>query len=97
MTGEIELLTTVPGEPLVEVILASLLGMADELTLDGPAVDTLPVEAERETAAAAAIEEPPGADEASLPDDDRWRRVSTLTQFGFPSLIGATSRQCAPR
>jgi hypothetical protein len=65
----------VPGEALAEISLASLLGLADELALDDRAVDALLVEAERETAALAAVEEPPAADDAAVPDGDRWRRT----------------------
>ncbi|MEU4244346.1 hypothetical protein [Actinoplanes sp. NPDC026619] len=75
MTGETELLTGVPGEALAEITLASLLGLADELALDDEGVDVLLVEAERETAAVAAVAEPPDADKAAVPDGDRWRRT----------------------
>lgn len=74
MTGETELLTIVPDE-LGDIILASLLGLADQLALDAPAVDALLAEAERQTAVVATIEEPPSADEAAVPDSDRWQRT----------------------
>jgi len=75
MTGETELITAAPGEALAEISLGSLFGLADELALDDRAVDALLVEAERETAAVPVLAEPPDADEAAAPDDDRWRRT----------------------
>jgi hypothetical protein len=75
MTGEIDLLTAIPGVRVTEIFLALLFGLADELALDDRAVDELLVEAERETAAAANLAVPPPADEAPVLDDDRWRRT----------------------
>ncbi|MFI1996269.1 hypothetical protein [Actinoplanes sp. NPDC020271] len=75
MTGETELFTAVPDEAVAEIVLASLLGLADELALDDRAVDALLVEAVRETAAVAAVSEPPDPDDAPVLDGDRWRRT----------------------
>jgi hypothetical protein len=74
LTGQVELLTIVPDE-LGDIIVASLLGLADQLALDDRAVDALLVEAERQMAVVATIEEPPSADEAAVPDSDRWQRT----------------------
>lgn len=75
MSGEGELMLAVPGEVLAECILASVFGLADELMLDERGVDALLIEAERELAVAAAVEQPPDADDVPVPDDDRWRRT----------------------
>jgi hypothetical protein len=75
MTGETELLTTVPFEVVAEICLASLLGLADELALNDEAVDVVLVEAERETTALAAVAEPPDTNEAAVLDGDQWRRT----------------------
>jgi len=74
MTGEVELLMIVPDE-LGDVIVASLLGLADQLAPDDRAVDALLVEAERQTAVMATLVELPGTDQAAVPDSDRWQRT----------------------
>ena len=98
MTGETELLTAVPGEDLAEISLVSLLGLADELALDDRAGDALLVEAERETAALAAVEEPPDTDEAAVPDGDRWRRTfeGCLTSDDFVPRAHPGARRPRP-
>jgi len=73
-TGEVELLLMVPDE-LGDIVVASLLGLADQLALDDRAVDVLLVEAERQMAVVATIEAPPGTEQAGVSDSDRWQRT----------------------
>lgn len=102
MTGETELITAAPGEALAEISLASLLGLADELALDAPAVDAMLLEAERETAAAVAyalqVTELPDLDETAVPDDDRWRRTfeACLTSDDFVPRAHPVARPPRP-
>jgi hypothetical protein len=78
VTGELELVGSVPDEEFMRLVAAALFGLVDELALDDGAVSALlaeTAETEEEVAAPAPLEELSRLDELVLPDDDRWRRT----------------------